>query len=203
MVKQALYANAPVVSDTLRAITRLSNIRRICTFNYDDLLETALLDAGRSYSTICEGDALNLLTEQLLIFHPHGFLPRKPSSRYDSLGIVLSEDDYHAMYSVPYSWANVMQILLLHSYSILFIGMSLTDPNTRRLLDLCRQMRVVQSHFALQRNPRYHPEAKGWEPLAYTGLDKFEAEFLLGRGVTAVWFNEYSEIAELLDEIGV
>jgi hypothetical protein len=39
--------------------------------------------------------------------------------------------------------------------------------------------------------------------MAYTGLDKFEAEFLIRRGVTAVWFNEYGEIAESLNELVV
>jgi hypothetical protein len=203
-VKRALYVEPISASETLCAITRLTRIVRVCCFNYDDMLESAILASGRNCSPICEGDELNFHSEQVLIFHPHGFLPSQPSSRsYDSMRIVLSEDDYHNLYSALYSWANIVQIVLLHSYSVLFLGMSLTDPNTRRLLDLCRQMQVAQKHFALLRNPGYHPEAKGWEGLAYTGLDKFEAEFLLRRGVTAVWFNEYGEIAELLNELAV
>jgi hypothetical protein len=97
----------------------------------------------------------------------------------------------------------MIQAVLLLGYSTLFVGMSLTDPNTRRLLDMCRRLRITQKHYVLLRNPRYHPKAKGWEPLAYIGLDKFEAQFLFNRGVTALWFEEFSDIPAILSKIEV
>lgn len=203
IVKNALYSNGVAISETVSAITSLQKVRRICCFNYDDIIEEALMAVSRDCTPVCEDDELNLLSDKCLVFHPHGFLSRKVWPRdYDASPIVLSEDDYHELYSVPYSWANILQAVLLLGHSTLFIGMSLTDPNTRRLLDVCKRLRINQKHFALLQNPRYHPEAKGWEPLAYTGLDKFEAEFLLERGVTVIWFNEFSEIPAILKEIG-
>ncbi len=168
VIKHALYANGVVTSETVRALSRLSRVSRICCFNYDDILEEASEAIGRDCVPVCEGDELNLLSERLLVFHPHGFLSRQQWPRdYDSSPIILSEDDYHELYSVPYSRANIIQAVLLLGHSALFIGISLMDPNTRRLLDVCRRLRVTQKHFALLRNPRYHPEAGGWELINY------------------------------------
>ena len=42
----------------------------------NDILEEASEAIGRDCVPGCEGDELNLLSERLLVFHPHGFLSR-------------------------------------------------------------------------------------------------------------------------------
>ena len=64
--------------------------------------------------------------------------------------VVLSEEDYHQLYSNPYSWANLVQVSLLMTYSCLFVGVSLAAyRNIRRLLDTCRALPIAHRHFAI------------------------------------------------------
>jgi hypothetical protein len=79
--------------------------------------------------------------------------------------------------------------------------MSLTDPNIRRLLDLVKKMKLQHEHFALLKNPRYHPEATGWAGLAYTNLDQFEERCLIDLGVVPIWFDKYEDIPQILSSL--
>jgi SIR2-like domain len=56
-------------------------------------------------------------------------------------------------YANPYSWANLVQMSLLLSQSCLFVGVSLTDPNIRRLLDACVALPIAHKHYAIMRSP--------------------------------------------------
>src|SRR6185436_18817278 len=49
---------------------------------------------------------------------------------------VFSEDEYHTEYSDPYRWSNMTMINQLGRFSGLFVGLSLHDPNLRRLIDV-------------------------------------------------------------------
>src|SRR5262245_62480714 len=88
--------------------------------------------------------------ETLPIYHVHGYLPvRDPlgdlgrwkgkiySPRLGSLAdeIVLTEDQYHREAADPYSWSNLVQLGAMSSSVGLTIGLRLSDPNLRRLLD--------------------------------------------------------------------
>ena len=50
--------------------------------------------------------------------------------------VVFSEDAYHSQFIDPFSWSNLVQLNHLNNSTCLFIGISLTDPNMRRLLDV-------------------------------------------------------------------
>jgi hypothetical protein len=204
MVRQALYDNGTVVSDLVMAIVTLQHVRRICCYNYDDVLEDALDRTQKEYYTVYQGDQIPFLSNALVIFHPHGYLPRLQRTQdTTSEFIVLSEDDYHQLYASPYSWSNLLQLGLLMNYSALFVGCSLTDPNMRRLLDIVKEMQPTHQHFALLKDPTYQPDKTGWDLMPFPTIKAFEEEDLHARGVLPIWFNEYADIAQMLRALSV
>jgi len=207
VVFNCLYEKAPNLSATIESIVSLSNVRRIICSNYDDVLEDGYAKRGINFRPLAQGDYLPLDDDQILIFHPHGFLPRTKYSRdYRNDPIVLSEDDYHDLYATPYSWANTIQLNLLISFSVLFIGSSLKDPNLRRLLDLSRKVRATD-HFALLPNPDSQlvlgdqRRRKRWWAEFISFQKHVETENLLGRGVTPIWYEEHAEVSSILGQI--
>lgn len=206
LVREKLYDNPEIkISETVKAIVSLKKFNSICCFNYDDLLEEGFYSVNAEVAPIIEGDKFDLDMSGFQIFHPHGFLPRldilTKYRDYSNNRIILSEDDYHDLYSTPNSWANIVQLgLLLNSY-VLFIGMSLKDPNIRRLLDICSKFQKRQKYYAILKNPQYHPEAKGWEGAAYAGFQRIEEESLNDIGITPIWVDTYDEIPEIIKSI--
>ena len=102
------------------------------SFNYDDLLETALKGKRFSHSifdrTIYTGNGFP-------IYHVHGMIPQK---RMIDSTPVLGEQEYHQLYKEAYHWSNVIQLYALSRSTCFFIGLSMIDPNLRRLLDISR-----------------------------------------------------------------
>jgi hypothetical protein len=141
-VADALYADVYAISPAVTAIVT-AGIRQICTYNFDDLLEEAMMVHGFRFVSLEPGDPLDAAFEGTVIFHPHGMLSANLSAEEcEAKRLVLSEEEYHALYSNPYSWANLVQLSLLTTHSCLFVGVSLKDPNIRRLLDTCHLLRT-------------------------------------------------------------
>lgn len=145
MVRDVLYSkiDKDKHSDLLDEIVRICaapgkspNLDSIITYNFDDILESKLDKTGMDipYKSIY-GIGLEIKSEELPIFHVHGFLPEK--KKLNELNkITFGENNYHQQYSDIYSWNNIVQINKFRENTCLFIGSSLTDPNIRRLLDI-------------------------------------------------------------------
>ena len=104
---------------------------KIITYNFDDLLDE-FLNKKDFYSV---SDNIIPRTKEVPIYHVHGMISRDNTRPSNS---VLSEKDYHHLYSNPHNWANVVQLNALYTSTCFFIGFSMTDPNQRRLLELAR-----------------------------------------------------------------
>ena len=203
------------------------NIDSIITLNFDDILEKYLTPK------VCEpiyeaGIQLNL--GKLPIYHVHGFLPRKESKEKldNSNKIIFSEDVYHQLYNDVYCWSNIVQINKFTNNTCLFIGLSLTDPNLRRLLDVAKKLRGNKSapHYIIKE--RYNKTkiiAKVSKTGTYEEIDKrketiqkYEDEDLLqslfdfieeserrdafSLGVDIIWVDNYNEdIPKILQKI--
>jgi NAD-dependent SIR2 family protein deacetylase len=144
-IQEVLYSGSTQYSDLLLSIPD-TGINRICTFNYDNLLEESFQICGIEYSSLTPNSRYSQLQYKPIIFHPHGFL----NYSSDNTEIILSENEYHNLYSDPYCWSNLIQIHLLMNYSVLFVGVSLTDPNLRRILDATKKI-TEHEHFAIFR----------------------------------------------------
>ncbi len=103
VVSDCLYSRGVTASPIVESIVSLTHIRRICSFNYDDILEEAYSKTGVASQPLTAGDETPSSGNDVLIFHPHGFLPRANHTyRCSNREIVLSEDDYHELYASPY-----------------------------------------------------------------------------------------------------
>ena len=164
VIRNALYEKLPEGAATSSPL--FQEIRQFCvaagknptldsiiTYNYDDVLERYLdsVDIEIPYDPIYEV-GMRPASDRLPIYHVHGFLPGSgdlPSSPK----IVLSEDVYHEQYTDIYSWANIVQINKFTEKTCLFVGVSLNDPNLRRLLDISMRQKgkTGGSHYLVRK----------------------------------------------------
>ena len=190
------------LSATVLEIPLLEKVKRICCFNYDDILDRAFAERDRTYVALFQDNRIPLEAPQTIVFYPHGFIPDPNRHSFSATdGIVLSEDDYFALYSSPYAWANMVQLTLLLNYTALFIGCSLLDPNVRRLLNIVANKRPDHSHYAFFRDPHYREDAEWYQHNYAMAFREVQERLLRGLGVQPVWVHEYKEIAPALSRL--
>ena len=201
IVHKCLYENDISLSPCVEAIAR-SGIRHICNFNFDDLVEEALLANGIEPVVATPGENFESKHDRITVFHPSGMLPRfDRAAELDGARIVFSEDDYHNLYSDPYSWANVAQLALLTGFSVLFIGLSMQDPNLRRLIDVSRSRGFRNQHFAIFRDPTKGVDKS--KRTQQTRLRKMIELDMKSLGVTAWFVDDHGKVAEIIRSISV
>ncbi len=68
---------------------------------------------------------------------------------------MFSEDSYHSQFIEPFSWSNLIQLNKLNQNTCLLIGLSLTDPNLRRLLDVSSRKNSEKkiNHYIIKKVP--------------------------------------------------
>ena len=152
-------------NQTLKAVVKLCRrtrpgkrgLRAVVNYNLDGLLEMAL----GSYPFQSFWKPAKVKPETLPIYHVHGYLPvRDPfrgySPRLGSLAdeIVLTEDQYHREAADPYSWSNLVQLGAMSGSVGLTIGLSLSDPNLRRLLDAARRAPARREIYGVFQKPK-------------------------------------------------
>jgi hypothetical protein len=198
-------------SDLVREIGTLCMPKRnrlgivgVVNYNFDDLLETELDNRGVSYRVVvCESDEPS--KSELPIYHVHGYLPRTSaitSTQRDAL--VFSEDAYHHQFLDPYLWTNITQLNLLRNNVCLFIGLSLTDPNQRRLLEVTVSKKPGSRHYAILRD---HWMGKNFATLSPQGQELakifkgLEESSFINLGISVLWFKDFDDIPLLLRQI--
>jgi len=174
----------------------------VVNYNFDEILEQELERRSVSYLVVISEDDTPSPNE-LPIYHPHGFLPfkEKLTSKHRN-SLVLSEEAYHSQFIDPYSWTNITQLNLLRNNVCLFVGLSMTDPNLRRLLEISQKKRPGLRHYVILKD-HWIPSRKDMnitQKIAnvFRGLE--EASFAK-LGVSVIWVDEYDEIPGILRSI--
>ncbi len=234
-VREVIYDRLDVknISDTIKEVRqfcaapgRSPNLDSIITYNYDDLIEQTLDDSDVEirFKTI-HGVGMQASPFELPIYHVHGFLPRVGRLQKNH-AITLSEDIYHEQYNDIYSWNNIVQINKFRDNTCLFIGLSFTDPNLRRLLDIARLQKGTKSkHYLVKKKYDRSALMKNLRPMlksefaGVTGTKKnklapvqaaklladsteaFEEKDARSFDVETVWIDDYGEIPKILKEI--
>ena len=214
LVREILYKNAVESSDLLEEIGQLCipnrgklGVRAIINYNFDDLVEKNLKRLRVKYHSIY-GEGMIPDADELGIYHVHGFLPQEKEN-YENLTkslLVFSEEGYHKLMLEPYNWANISQLNYMINNTCLFIGLSMTDPNMRRLLEIAAQKRTENDgdcqHYAIMRRFRMKESAevdsiKSFERVNETLQESFFKEL----GVNVIWIDEFSDIPIILRQI--
>lgn len=185
-------------TDILKSICDLARpdrlgrrLESIITFNFDDIIETALfLDYIEHYSIWKEKQ--EYVENKLPIYHVHGFLPQ--SGEVDDSNLVFSEQSYHSQFIDPYSWSNLIQLTTYSSNICLFVGLSLSDPNLRRLLDISYRKNPQCRHFIIARKDNMDDDINK----VVNSLYEKDANSL---GLNVIWCSGHSEIPEVLKNV--
>ncbi|HEY0515270.1 MAG TPA: SIR2 family protein [Thermoanaerobaculia bacterium] len=235
-VREHLYPKEPPVPHeptTLTAVADFikrsgdgSGISAVVSFNYDDLLERKL--AG-SFDFRPVWSARRSRSKALPILHPHGFLPQEGDS--SECRLVFTEDDYHGLTATVFHWALTAVVHYLRHNTVLFIGLSMLDPNLRRLLDASYVFGDIPAHWQVQmrhkisrtemrtvrrdirdRARRFRremelgpaeqiPELQEAVLSVLEQADSYDRNLFEAMGVKTIWVESYDDIPALLERI--
>lgn len=155
LIQRHLYSknhSSELLTD-LALIVKARKADEVITYNFDDILEQELANQGLketvNFTTVAR-DAEVADHNNLPIYHVHGIIPEHADT---SDTVVFSEKEYHDRYKNAYHWSNVEQVHAMMRKHCFFIGLSMQDPNLRRLLDTARSMNATDkpSHYAFLR----------------------------------------------------
>lgn len=205
-MKASLYKNNPKpTSELYKAIVKAiktQKVDQVITFNYDDLVETALIGENIPVHSIF--DRSHYSGSDFPVYHVHGMIPQ---TREIESTPVLSEKEYHTLYKESFHWSNVVQLQALSNTTCFFVGLSMNDPNLRRLLDISQYGIDRDSatdrpcHYAiLERKPLKKDapnHAKDAEHFA------MQERMMADLGINIIWYDhgKYDDIPKILEEI--
>ena len=213
-VRDILYSNADKTSKLLEEIGQLCipnrgklGIRAIVNYNFDDLVEKNLKRLRVKYHSIY-GEGMVPDSDELGIYHVHGFLPQEKED-YDNLTrslLVFSEEGYHKLMLEPYNWANISQLNYMINNTCVFIGLSMTDPNMRRLLEIAAQKKIDNNeecqHYAIMRRFTIEDSSGNDSIKSFERVNEsLQEAFFKELGVNIIWVDKFDEIPSLLKQI--
>lgn len=213
-VREVLYQNTTGTSELLTEIAQLCvpgrkkfGIEAIVNYNFDDLIEKQLKILQIQYQSIY-AEGMNSDRDELGIYHVHGFLPQN-GEEYENLSdslLVFSEEGYHQLMIEPYHWANMRQLNYMINNTCVFVGLSMTDPNMRRLLDIAAQQKSNRDdacqHYAFMRKLALSDTGNNRAMREFEGVNEaLQEDVFKGLGVNVIWFNEYSDLPKLIKKI--
>ena len=203
-LRNALYDGNPTTCETIEAIIELARPQRdgkpldsIITFNFDELIEENLEKSNIRFKPVY-AEGMRNDPKELPIYHVHGYLPRTGAIP-DNTDIVFSEDAYHNQFIDSFSWSNMIQLNKLSQNTCFFIGLSLADPNLRRLMDVSNRKNPSKNlnHYIIKKVPNFSNHNDTIDKLDFL-LEEQDANEL---GLNVIWVNEFSEITGLLKKI--
>ncbi|CAH1685947.1 conserved hypothetical protein [Chelatococcus asaccharovorans] len=184
------------VPETLEIIARLP-VKFIWTTNYDKLIERAFRGVNRPIDTVSGAAdlALRATPGAARLFKMHGSVERLDD-------VVISTDDYELYRSKRGAFLPLLQAHL-SSMSMLFLGISFTDPNIKHVLSLIRESftSAPPEHFAIVRPPQREDFKTDTEFDARSTQHKLWSRDLKRYGLVVVEIDDYAEVPELLRQV--
>jgi SIR2-like domain len=226
---QQLDAYQPIrQSQLFKAIVSLARAQRdvrgiqaIVNLNYDDLIEEWMREPGGIRCDTLLSGQKPARDASLPCYHVHGVLPFRrlhdlkveegldAEARAAALvrirpiigNFVFSEDEYHTEYSDPYRWSNMTMINQLGRFSGLFVGLSLQDPNLRRLIDVTHRQYPDITNYAVLTRKTPRRAARSRQATMQDLFEKVETASFADIGVKVIWTDTYDEVPARIFEI--
>ena len=216
-LQKNLYNKEKKESELIKSIGKLciptrtgAKVRSIITYNFDNLIEQHLSNSNLKFRTIfLDNDKYS--NEELPVYHVHGFIPEnielENDSSFEKMDLIFSEEGYHRMYSNPYHWSNLIQLSTLKENTCIMIGLSMDDPNLRRLLEIAQSGNESIQHFAFLKRINISEISKKSKKSAILESSFLERHHNLQElifselGVNIIWFEKFEELPELLNQL--
>ena len=221
-IRGALYKNtiinseyeysSELINSIAQAVQKHSNIKGIITYNYDDILDSAIEKKGKDSVSVYDITSIPT-ADKFPIYHVHGIIKREENDTLDQIVPVLSEKEYHKLYNDPQNWANVIQLYALNTMVCFLVGFSMTDPNQRRILEYARTqylskvqemststytVKNASKHFVFLKKEGLKGEAsidvnkEHWEEVE---------DMMSDLGLNVIWFDDFDELPKIIDYI--
>ncbi len=162
----------------------------VITYNYDTNLEYLLKKRDLLYCAIYDDNSFVSKNAICSIYHVHGLLPfDRFNERKFTDSLIFNESDYYYLYNNPYSWNIAKQ---LHDFKFnvcFFIGISLTDPDMKRILELANN--PLKFNFIFMKKEKEYGEH------VYRDISTYFFTFDL----ITIWVDEYEEIGDWLNKL--
>ncbi len=162
----------------------------VITYNYDTNLEYLLRKRDVSYNTVYDNTSFISKFANINIYHVHGLLPYEKTRQEKYLNsIIFNESEYFYLYNNPYTWNIEKQ---LHDFTFnccIFVGISLTDPNMKRLLELATNY--------LKFNFIFMKKEKDYNSKVYRDVTNYFFTYDL----VTIWIDDFAEINDWLQLI--
>jgi hypothetical protein len=191
-----------------RSERQIEGVQAIVNYNFDDLLDEKLRDQKVRCVTVRSGKD-RVAQGSLPCYHVHGVLPLKcylSEKKFSKQGVtgnfVFSEDEYHAEYSDPYKWSNMTQMSLMGRYVGLFVGLSMEDPNIRRLIDVTHRQYPDIPHYAIVARKKSLAKSGDSKPNVLRNLfEEVETTSFQKIGVRVLWADSFEDVPKLIRQI--
>ena len=195
IIRNIIYRpNSLSKSELIKSICKIiksqDKVRSVITYNYDTLIEEELENEGKKTFSVYKNN--RDVDNSFPVYHVHGMIfPEE--SKDDSEEIVLSEEDYHRVYSDIYDWSNVEQLHALTRCTCFFIGLSMKDPNLRRLLEIAKagSGQAVRHYVFLERKSFVAGEEKREKDF------QVREDILADLGLNVIWYKGEDNHKEL------
>jgi hypothetical protein len=235
-VRERLYPKPPVVpqgytslravADLIRKSTEETGVAAAVTFNFDDLLEKEL---SGSLQVQPVSNPRRNREPGFPILHPHGYLPQDGS--LENCSLVFTEDDYHSLTTTVFHWALTAIVHYLRHNTVLFVGLSMSDPSLRRLLHASYVSGDIPAHWQVQKRHKIEPkrmrevrtniEGRAQQYAEKLNLhfqkdqpqleeavaailkqaDTYDRNLFESMGVKTIWLEDWSNLPALLEQI--
>lgn len=196
-IRKLLYHStverSDLITEICNMVQRQKKVESIITYNYDTLIENYLNAHGKKAFSIYRNNRDE--GNSFPVYHVHGVVYRDGTNEVEN--IVLSEEDYHKVYTEVFDWSNVEQLHALTRCTCFFIGLSMKDPNLRRLLEIAKRgsSKGVRHYVFLERKGFADDENKGEKDF------QTRENMFADLGLKVIWYegNDYhKELPRLL-----
>lgn len=190
LIHELLYKPNAVPNDIHNCLVKI-NPRYIITTNYDNLIEQAFNESGIFLDVIEKDSNLPYAhTEHMLIKMHGGF-------KYDNY--VLKEDDY-LNYTNNFTLISSYIKALFARYTILFVGYSYNDPDTKQLFSWVRNILKDDQQRAYLINVTDDYDLQTYDYYKNMGMNVIYAKHLLGEkyNTTNLTYDTVSVLNEII-----